>query len=86
MKVQTILSFRKVDNSFSEHQMLGSHRATVYTLEALTKVQTYFAVDPDLIQAIKRWVQLRQEDDGRFTPLPADVKLPPSKLTNPVTQ
>ncbi|RZC42492.1 C3 and PZP-like alpha-2-macroglobulin domain-containing protein 8, partial [Asbolus verrucosus] len=75
--IQTILSYRKVDNSFSEHQMLGSHSATVSILEALTRVQTYFSVDPELIQAIKRWVQLRQEDDGRFTPLPADVKLPP---------
>jgi hypothetical protein len=71
-----------VDNSFSEHQMLGSHTATVAILEALTKVQTYFNIDPDLIQAIKRWVQLRQEDDGRFTPLPADIKLPTSKQTD----
>ncbi|CAH0558876.1 unnamed protein product [Brassicogethes aeneus] len=80
--IQTIMSYRKVDNSFSEHQMLGSHRATVYTLEALSKVQTYFGIDPDLIQAIKRWVQLRQEDDGRFSPLPADLKLPSNGQIN----
>lgn len=55
--------------------MLGSHTATVTILEALTQIQTYFNIDPDLIQAIKRWVQLRQEDDGRFTPLAADIKL-----------
>ncbi|KAJ8919223.1 hypothetical protein NQ315_012211 [Exocentrus adspersus] len=81
--IQSILSYRKVDNSFSEHQMLGSHRVTVSILEALTKVQTYFSVDPDLIQAIKRWVQLRQEDDGRFTPLDADLKLPSTYGFNP---
>ncbi|CAG9764576.1 unnamed protein product [Ceutorhynchus assimilis] len=75
-KIQSILSFKKEDDSFSEHPMLGSHRATVSILEALSKVQLYFNVDPDLIQAIKRWVQLRQEDDGRFMPLDADVKLP----------
>lgn len=75
MQIQTILSYRKPDNSFSEHQMLGSHKATVATLEILTKVQTYFNIDPELIQGIKRWVQLRQEDDGSFLPLPADVKL-----------
>lgn len=56
--------------------MLASHRATVSILEALTKVQSYFSVDPELIQSVKRWVQLRQEDDGRFTPLDADIKLP----------
>lgn len=64
-----------MDNSFSEHQMLSSHRTTVEILEALMKVQSYFSVDPELIQSIKRWVQLRQEDDGSFTPLPADIKL-----------
>ncbi|XP_050305510.1 C3 and PZP-like alpha-2-macroglobulin domain-containing protein 8 [Anthonomus grandis grandis] len=74
-KIQSILSFKKEDDSFSEHPMLGSHKATVSILEALSKVQLYFNVDPDLIQAIKRWVQLRQEDDGRFVPLDADVKL-----------
>ncbi|KAF7264775.1 hypothetical protein GWI33_022400, partial [Rhynchophorus ferrugineus] len=74
-KIQSILSFKKEDYSFSEHPMFGSHRATVSILEALSKVQLYFSIDPDLIQAIKRWVQLRQEDDGRFTPLDADVNL-----------
>ncbi|KAK9879289.1 hypothetical protein WA026_004140 [Henosepilachna vigintioctopunctata] len=73
--VQTILSYKKLDNSFSEHQMLGSHKITLSILEALTKIQIYFGVDPDLIQSVKRWVQLRQEDDGRFSPLPADIKL-----------
>lgn len=69
--------------------MLGSHKATIDILEALTKVQSYFSVDPELIQAIKRWVQLRQEDDGSFTPLPADVKLLSSQensLTKNYTQ
>lgn len=65
-----------MDNSFSEHQMLSSHKATLSILEALTKVQSYFNVDPDLIQSVKRWIQLRQEDDGSFTPLPGDVNLP----------
>lgn len=81
-QVQDILSYRKEDNSFSEHQMLGSHSATVTILEALTRVQTYFSIDPELIQAVKRWVQLRQEDDGRFSPLPADIKLQSSKLSD----
>ncbi|ENN78748.1 hypothetical protein YQE_04786, partial [Dendroctonus ponderosae] len=74
LQIQTILSFKKQDDSFSEHPMLGSHRVTVSVLEALSKIQLYFNIDPDLIQAVKRWVQLRQEDDGRFTPLDGDVK------------
>lgn len=57
--------------------MLGSHRSTIMVLEALAKTQTYFNVDPDLIQSTKRWVQLRQEDDGSFTPLPADIRITP---------
>ncbi|XP_066247468.1 C3 and PZP-like alpha-2-macroglobulin domain-containing protein 8 isoform X2 [Euwallacea similis] len=81
-KIQSILSFKKEDDSFSEHPMLGSHKATVAILEALWKVQLYFNVDPDLIQAVKRWVQLRQEDDGRFTPLDADVQLPTLKSSD----
>lgn len=80
-QIQTILSYRKIDNSFSEHQMLGSHRITIMVLEALVKIQSYFNVDPELILGIKRWVQLRQEDDGSFTPLPADVKLQTSAET-----
>lgn len=64
-----------MDNSFSEHQMLSSHKTTLDILDALIKVQSYFNMDPDLIQSIKRWVQLRQEDDGSFTPLSADIKL-----------
>lgn len=55
--------------------MLGSHRSTILVLEALVRAQSHFSIDPDLIQGVKRWVQLRQEDDGSFTPLPADVKL-----------
>lgn len=55
--------------------MVGSHKSTVAILKALMETQTYFSIDPDLIQGATRWVQLRQEDDGSFTPLPADVKL-----------
>ncbi|XP_044761651.1 C3 and PZP-like alpha-2-macroglobulin domain-containing protein 8 [Coccinella septempunctata] len=73
--IQTILSYKKEDNSFSEHPMLGSHKVTISILEAITKIQAHIGVDPDLIQGVKRWVQLRQEDDGRFSPLPADIKL-----------
>lgn len=69
------MSYKKEDNSFSEHQMLGSHKVTLSILEAITKLQAHIGVDPDLIEAVKRWVQLRQEDDGRFSPLPADIKL-----------
>ncbi|KAL3279235.1 hypothetical protein HHI36_016748 [Cryptolaemus montrouzieri] len=80
--IQTILSYKKLDNSFSEHHMLSSHKVTLSILEALTKVQTYFGIDPDLIQSVKRWIQLRQEDDGRFSPLPADMKLGSSEGKN----
>lgn len=55
--------------------MLSSHSATINVLEALTKTQPFFNIDPDLVQEIKRWIQLRQEDDGSFTPLPADMKI-----------
>lgn len=61
--------------------MLSSHTTTVAILGALIKVQSYFNMDPDLIQSIKRWVQLRQEDDGSFTPLSADIKLN-NQITN----
>ncbi|KAF5294661.1 hypothetical protein FQA39_LY02793 [Lamprigera yunnana] len=73
--IQTILSYRKPDNSFSEHQMVGSHKSTLAILKALMETQAYFTIDPDLIQGATRWIQLRQEDDGSFTPLPADLKL-----------
>ncbi|KAF5292759.1 hypothetical protein FQR65_LT11167 [Abscondita terminalis] len=72
--IQTILSYRKPDNSFSEHQMVGSHKSTLAILKALMETQAFFTIDPDLIQGATRWIQLRQEDDGSFTPLPADVK------------
>lgn len=85
-QIQTILSYRKPDNSFSEHQMLGSHKATVVILEILMKVQHYFDIDPDLIQEIKKWVQLRQEDDGSFLPLPADVKLTSNENDNKMAE
>lgn len=52
--------------------MFGSHKATVTVMTVLCRIQAYANIDPDLIQSIKRWVQLRQEDDGRFTPLQAD--------------
>lgn len=56
--------------------MLSSHSITLSILEVLNKVQSYFNVDPELIQSVKRWIQLRQEYDGSFTPLPADIRLP----------
>ncbi|XP_031332513.1 C3 and PZP-like alpha-2-macroglobulin domain-containing protein 8 isoform X2 [Photinus pyralis] len=80
--IQTILSCRKPDNSFSEHQMVGSHKSTVSILNALMETQAYFTVDPDLIQGAMRWIQSRQEDDGSFTPLPADAKLSFANLNN----
>lgn len=55
--------------------MLPSHSATISVLEVLAKTQAFFSIDPDLMQEIKRWIQLRQEDDGSFTPLPADIKI-----------
>lgn len=61
--------------------MVGSHKSTVSILKALMETQTYFSIDPDVIQGATRWVQLRQEDDGSFTPLPADVKFFPSSLS-----
>lgn len=70
-----------MDNSFSEHQMLASHTATVRILEVLTEIQNFFNIDPDLIQGIKRWIQLRQEDDGRFSPLPGDLKISEIEIT-----
>ncbi|XP_017772788.1 PREDICTED: C3 and PZP-like alpha-2-macroglobulin domain-containing protein 8, partial [Nicrophorus vespilloides] len=83
-QIQNLLSFRKLDNSFSEHQLLDSHEATVKVLEALTKIQAHFSIDPELIQSIKRWVQLRQEDDGSFSPLHADVSYPSGNFSRSV--
>lgn len=55
--------------------MVGSHKSTVSILKALMETQSYFSVDPEIIQSAIRWIQLRQEDDGSFTPLPADLKI-----------
>lgn len=44
-------------------------------MEALTKTQGFFSVDPELLQEVKRWVQQRQEDNGSFVPLAADAKI-----------
>nr|XP_022903768.1 C3 and PZP-like alpha-2-macroglobulin domain-containing protein 8 [Onthophagus taurus] len=74
-EVQNILSYRKPDNSFSEHRMLSSHKTTVSVLEILLVVRRFFNIDPDLLQGIKKWIQLRQEDNGSFLPLPADINL-----------
>ncbi|XP_060802317.1 C3 and PZP-like alpha-2-macroglobulin domain-containing protein 8 [Amyelois transitella] len=74
-QVQVLLSFRKSDNSFSDHPAMSSHLSTIKILEILTKIQSYYPVDPELLQNIKKWIQLRQNDDGSFTPLAADKEV-----------
>lgn len=74
-QVQVLLSFRKSDNSFSDHPAMSSHLATIKTLEILTKIQSYYPVDPELLQSIKKWIQNRQNPDGSFTPLAADKEV-----------
>lgn len=74
-QVQVLLSFRKSDNSFSDHPGMSSHLSTIKVLEILTKIQSYYPVDPDLLLAIKKWIQKRQNSDGSFTPLAADKEV-----------
>ncbi|KAI5637749.1 a-macroglobulin complement component domain-containing protein [Phthorimaea operculella] len=74
-QVQILLSFRKSDNSFSEHPGMSSHLSTIKILEILSKIQSYYPVDPELLLAIKRWIQKRQNPDGSFTPLAADKEV-----------
>ncbi|RVE54583.1 hypothetical protein evm_000704 [Chilo suppressalis] len=74
-QVQVLLSFRKSDNSFSDHPAMSSHLSTIRILEILSKIQSYYPVDPDLLQNIKKWIQARQGSDGSFTPLPADKEV-----------
>ncbi|XP_053606043.1 C3 and PZP-like alpha-2-macroglobulin domain-containing protein 8 [Plodia interpunctella] len=74
-QVQVLLSFRKSDNSFSDHPAMSSHLSTIKILEILTKIQAYYPIDPDLLQKIKKWIQLRQNSDGSFTPLAADKEV-----------
>ncbi|XP_013142184.1 PREDICTED: C3 and PZP-like alpha-2-macroglobulin domain-containing protein 8 [Papilio polytes] len=74
-QVQILLSFRKSDNSFSDHPAMSSHLSTIKMLEILTKIQSYYPVDPNLLQSIKKWIQLRQEPDGSFAPLAADKEV-----------
>ncbi|CAH2261901.1 jg6984 [Pararge aegeria aegeria] len=74
-QVQILLSFRKSDNSFSDHPAVSSHLSTIKILEILNKIQSYYPVDPNLLQSIKHWVQSRQNHDGSFTPLPADKEV-----------
>lgn len=49
--------------------------STVKTLEILNKIQSYYPVDPNLLQSIKNWIQSRQNPDGSFTPLAADIEI-----------
>ncbi|XP_013173814.1 PREDICTED: C3 and PZP-like alpha-2-macroglobulin domain-containing protein 8 [Papilio xuthus] len=74
-QVQILLSFRKSDNSFSDHPAMSSHLSTIKMLEILTKIQSYYPVDPNLLQSIKKWIQMRQEADGSFSPLAADKEV-----------
>ncbi|XP_052739692.1 C3 and PZP-like alpha-2-macroglobulin domain-containing protein 8 [Bicyclus anynana] len=74
-QVQILLSFRKSDNSFSDHPAVSSHLSTIKILEILSKIQSYYPVDPNLLQSIKHWIQSRQNPDGSFTPLPADKEV-----------
>lgn len=62
--------------------MISSHKATVFVLQALLETQGFFSIDPELIQGATRWIQLRQDDDGSFPPLPADIKIPTDNLTS----
>lgn len=82
--MQIILSFRKSDNSFSDHPAMSSHSSTIQILEILSKIQSYYAVDPQLLLSIKKWIQSRQNSDGSFTPLAADneVDYYPVELKN----
>lgn len=63
---------------------MGSHLSSVHVLEVLSKAQSFFGVDPGLLESIKRWVQLRQEEDGSFTPLAADIKISLLTIENEV--
>ncbi|KAF9791809.1 hypothetical protein SFRURICE_020208 [Spodoptera frugiperda] len=74
-QVQVLLSFRKSDNSFSDHPGMSSHLSTIKILEILTKIQSYYPIDPELLQNIKKWIQKRQNADGSFTPLAADKEV-----------
>ncbi|CAG9135360.1 unnamed protein product [Plutella xylostella] len=74
-QVQILLSFRKSDNSFSDHPAMSSHMSTIQILEILSKIQSYYPIDPDLLQSIKKWIQNRQQPDGSFIPLPADKEI-----------
>ncbi|CAK1541321.1 unnamed protein product [Leptosia nina] len=74
-QVQVLLSFRKSDNSFSDHPAVSSHVSTIKILEILNKIQSYYPIDPELLHSVKSWVQKRQNLDGSFTPLPADKEV-----------
>ncbi|CAH2085318.1 unnamed protein product [Euphydryas editha] len=74
-QVQILLSFRKSDNSFSDHPAISSHLSTIKILEILNKIQSYYPIDPNLLQSIKNWIQKRQNPDGSFTPLAADKEV-----------
>lgn len=54
---------------------MSSHLSTIKILEILTKIQSYYPVDPELLLSIKKWIQNRQNKDGSFTPLSADKEV-----------
>ncbi|GBP71515.1 C3 and PZP-like alpha-2-macroglobulin domain-containing protein 8 [Eumeta japonica] len=74
-QVQILLSFRKNDNSFSDHPAVESHVSTIQILEILSKIQSFYPIDPELFQSIKKWVHSRQKSDGSFYPQPADKEV-----------
>lgn len=49
--------------------------STIKILEILNKIQSYYPIDPNLLQSIKNWIQNRQNPDGSFTPLPDDKEV-----------
>lgn len=54
---------------------MSSHLSTIKMLEILSKIQSYYPIDPDLLQSIKKWIHARQSPDGSFAPLPADKEV-----------
>lgn len=54
---------------------MASHMSTIHILEILSKIQSYFPIDPELLSSIKKWIHNRQHSDGSFTPLPADKEV-----------
>lgn len=51
------------------------YRATLQSLDILSRAQSYLGVDPALVGAVKSWLKGQQAQDGGLSPCPLEAAL-----------